>query len=207
MDARGRGCRGRGGACWRASGSPSRWVTRRGGRRRFSGPACADCHNNRDILRSLSPRWREVFVDSAKYAQDKHGALECTACHGTERYGTLPHPPMDRSLRDPATPARVKDTCGQCHAEITERHLKSLHSTLEGHRLSLVSLLGEKEGMARFAGCRSCHATCTHCHMKQPDATGAWCPAWRATASPAGPLDRLQGVSRPDGRDIPGGAR
>jgi hypothetical protein len=54
--------------------------------------------------------------------------------------------------------------------------LNSLHSTLEGHRRSLVELMGEKEGIARFHGCTSCHATCTDCHMKQPDRYGRLVP-------------------------------
>ncbi|HMK66823.1 MAG TPA: hypothetical protein VK564_13575, partial [Thermodesulfobacteriota bacterium] len=54
-------------------------------------------------------------------------------------------------------------------AEITTRHLNSLHNTLDGHRLSLVNLMGQEAGMARFNTCTSCHASCTDCHMKQPD--------------------------------------
>ncbi|MBI5304584.1 MAG: hypothetical protein HY868_20790 [Chloroflexi bacterium] len=63
----------------------------------------------------------------------------------------------------------MKETCGKCHAEVTVRHLNSLHSTLEGHRLALVDSMGKEKGEAQFTQCTGCHATCTSCHMKQPD--------------------------------------
>ena len=81
----------------------------------------------------------------------------------------FPHRSAQGVRRDPADPARVNSTCGSCHAEITAQHLSSLHSTLQGHKLSLVGLLGQKDGLARFDTCTSCHATCTDCHMKDLD--------------------------------------
>ncbi len=138
--------------------------------------SCLSCHTNKTSLRSMSPRWRDVYVDPSQFAQDKHGAVDCTACHGNDRYVRFPHSITAGNLRDPADPARVKDTCGKCHEVITTRHLDSLHSTLEGHKSSLVSLMGPEAGLARFAACTSCHTTCTDCHMKQPDRYGRLVP-------------------------------
>jgi len=134
--------------------------------------SCLSCHGNKTSLRSQSPRWRDVYVDPDQLAQDKHGAVACTACHERDRYARFPHDALPATLRDPAGPARVKDTCGACHEAITIRHLNSLHSTLEGHKSSLVGLMGTEAGLAKFSTCTSCHATCTHCHMKQPDRYG-----------------------------------
>jgi len=117
----------------------------------------------------MSARWRDVFVDLTQYAKDKHGTLECVACHTSSLYASYPHPKLTRDQINPSSPSQVKATCGACHAEITSRHLNSLHNTLEGHRVALVDLMGEKEGAVRFEGCKSCHASCTECHMKQPD--------------------------------------
>ena len=131
--------------------------------------SCANCHGDKVRLRSLSPQWRDVYVDLEQFAADKHGAVGCTACHQDDIYADFPHGSSQGHRQDPADPARVKSTCGSCHAEITARHLNSLHSTLEGHKRSLIDLMGQEKGMARFSACTSCHATCTDCHMKQPD--------------------------------------
>jgi hypothetical protein len=131
--------------------------------------SCLSCHADKTALKSRSPRWRDVYVDPNQFARDKHGTVDCTACHGIDRYAAFPHNNAPGALRDPADPTRIKGTCGKCHESITTRHLSSLHSTLEGHRSSLVSLLGKEAGLARFKTCTSCHTTCTHCHMKQPD--------------------------------------
>ena len=137
---------------------------------------CGKCHADKVLLRSLSPRWRDVFVDSAQFATDPHGTLDCIACHESDAYAAFPHKALPPSRRDPADPARVKDTCGTCHQEITARFLNSLHNTLEGHKTALVDLLGEKDGATRFQSCTSCHASCTDCHMKQPDRYGRLVP-------------------------------
>ena len=131
--------------------------------------SCVSCHGDKALLRSQSPRWRDLYVDPSQFSRDKHGSVECIACHGKDRYKSFPHSTVVSDPRDPADPRRIKDTCGKCHEETTARHLTSLHSTLEGHKSSLMGLLGQKEGLDRFATCTSCHATCTDCHFKQPD--------------------------------------
>ncbi len=146
-----------------------------------SDSSCARCHGDQARLETLSESWQKVYVDPARYeAEAVHHGLDCTVCHGGDP--TQEDPALaciGQAHKNPAAAETVKTTCGQggCHPDITTRHLNSLHTSLEGIRLSLVDLLGEAEGMARFeGGCNKCHASCAECHVEEPGAHGLLYP-------------------------------
>jgi hypothetical protein len=133
---------------------------------------CEYCHENMDRLSEQSDTPEKLYVDPAQFAQEAHGGIACTACHGCDTTQKNPEPACTNghAYQNPADTAVVLKTCGSCHPEITARSLKSIHTSLEGIHTSLVDLLGEKEGTAKFQQtCNQCHTTCSSCHMETPD--------------------------------------
>ncbi len=133
---------------------------------------CAECHGDKDRLAELSEQPDKFYVDPAQFAQEAHGGLACTTCHGGDPTQETPAQAClnGKANKNPAATEIVAQTCGSCHAEITTRSLKSIHTSLDGIHLSLVDLLGEAEGTAKFKDtCNSCHTTCSSCHMEDPD--------------------------------------
>lgn len=133
---------------------------------------CLNCHSDKERLKTFADRYQQVYVDPAQIAQQVHGGLACTTCHGGDPTKDTPEEAClnGKAYKDPAATKVVAKTCGNCHPEITARHVKSLHATLDGIRTALVDLLGEKEGTFRFeATCSDCHASCSGCHMETPD--------------------------------------
>ena len=133
---------------------------------------CQKCHGDQERLQKLSEKPERYYVDPALFAQEAHGGLACTTCHSGDPTKDTPEEAClnKKAYADPAAKPVVDKTCGSCHPEITTRHLKSIHASLEGIRLSLVDLLGEKEGNFKFeATCNDCHTTCSSCHMNEPD--------------------------------------
>ncbi len=133
---------------------------------------CAQCHGDHDRLAELSEQPDRYYVDPAQFVQEAHGGLACTRCHTGDSTKTTPEEAClnGKAYKNPAATTLVAQTCGSCHAEITARSLKSIHTSLDGIRLSLIDLMGEKEGTARFqATCNDCHTTCSSCHMEDPD--------------------------------------
>lgn len=134
--------------------------------------SCIKCHGDQDRMAQLSERAYKYYVDPVQFAQEAHGGLACTTCHGGDPTKPTPQEAClnGKAHKNPAATELVSQTCGQCHAEITARNLKSIHSSLDGIRLSLVDLLGEKDGNSKFyATCNDCHTTCSSCHMETPD--------------------------------------
>jgi nitrate/TMAO reductase-like tetraheme cytochrome c subunit len=133
---------------------------------------CASCHGDNDRLAELSEQPDRYYVDPVQFAQEAHGGLACTTCHGGDPTKETPQEAClsGKAFKNPAATEIVTKTCGSCHADITTRHVNSIHTSLDGIRLSLVDLLGEKEGTWRFQGtCNACHTTCSSCHMEEPD--------------------------------------
>jgi hypothetical protein len=122
----------------------------------------------------------KVYVDPAQYSQSVHRGLACTTCHGGDPTQEDPHEAcIDVAQPNPAASDIVQETCGSrnCHPDITARHLKSLHVTLNGIRTSLVHLLGQEQAETRFQeNCNKCHTTCSECHMEEPGRHGLLFP-------------------------------
>lgn len=136
------------------------------------GSNCATCHYDRERLATLTEQPDKVYVDPAQYAQEAHGGLDCTNCHGGDPLAATPEEACleGKAFKNPAATEVVSRTCGKCHADITARSLNSIHTSLDGIHLSLVDLLGEKDGTFKFeATCNACHTTCSSCHMEDPD--------------------------------------
>lgn len=134
---------------------------------------CAQCHGDKARLESLSDRGEDLYVDLEKAAQDFHARFDCTDCHGGD--STIDSVAACKGIAypNPAAPAVMDKTCGQCHKEITEKYTTSLHISAAGIKNSLVNLMGVESGSAKFeATCNKCHATCASCHMEQPDRRG-----------------------------------
>lgn len=141
---------------------------------------CAGCHHNLARLESLSSRGNKVYVNPALYAGQIHGGLACTTCHGGNPAQDDPQLAcVGIAYKNPASADVVQQTCGAngCHPDITARHQKSIHATMNGHKISLVNLLGKEAGSEKFEGtCIKCHASCAECHMEEPGAHGLLFP-------------------------------
>jgi predicted CXXCH cytochrome family protein len=130
---------------------------------------CGRCHSDADFMAKYKP---EPRVDQlAKYQTGVHGKLlptagrrrvaECVDCHGVHN---------TRAVSDPlstASPQRVSQTCGKCHASTLALFAKTEH--------------GELFTTKNFPGCTVCHSahdtapataalltgpnSCTRCHQ------------------------------------------
>ncbi len=137
-----------------------------------SGSSCQNCHGDKDRLAGLSEQPDKYFVDPAQFSKEAHAGLACTTCHGGDATKDTPQEAClnGHAYKNPAATEVVSKTCGTCHSEITQRSLQSIHTSLDGIRLSLVDLMGAKDGTAKFqATCNDCHTTCSSCHMENPD--------------------------------------
>lgn len=105
---------------------------------------CAHCHADAKLAEELElsvVRPVEAYLKSAHalaVKEGKHGAV-CSDCH--EPHRTLPPDDPKSSI----WPAKVPETCGQCHKEILEKFQRSVH----GQALA--------RGMSDAPGCTDCH--------------------------------------------------
>lgn len=117
--------------------------------------------------------WEKVLIDGEGLAEDLHGFIECTACHGGQAVDDmeLAH---EGIIPDPA--ASPAEACTLCHVDIGLAAANSLHSTLQGYDTVLYERSAPEhhetlEYMESYH-CDSCHATCGDCHVSQPDSAG-----------------------------------
>jgi hypothetical protein len=123
--------------------------------------------------------WERVLINSEAYRQDVHSYIPCTTCHG----GQADVEGQDMEAKYAAHEGVVQDpsidavaTCGECHTNIAEYQVNSLHYTLRGYDTVLYArstpenhpILDEAQGYH----CQSCHATCGQCHVSQPTNLG-----------------------------------
>jgi len=101
---------------------------------------CSRCHSDKDFVKAhamgAGPTPGELFKGSI---HGQSGEVTCTSCHSAHDV---------RSLLDPKSSifrSNIPQTCGVCHAEITEQFVNSIHGTLA-------------------AKGRSDSPTCTTCH-------------------------------------------
>lgn len=120
--------------------------------------------------------WEKVNVDFNRFARTTHGAITCIDCHAGQNDAD-----KDRAHEDLlADPSRQPaERCGDCHPDLVEPHLNSLHNTLQGFETSLRSrsIEGDHQAWAsleemRGNHCASCHASCGNCHVSQPASVG-----------------------------------
>lgn len=115
--------------------------------------------------------WEKVLIDDpAAFTGTVHGQLSCQQCHG----GVLADDKEAAHEGLVGNPSESpEDTCGECHPDVTEVQVQSLHATQGGywtvlnarsspeHRPALEEMFGNH--------CASCHTTCGDCHVSQPN--------------------------------------
>ena len=114
---------------------------------------------------------KKVLV-SEEFLSTDHGEMECVDCHGgdpasSEKSGA--HTGIDPlpSINNP------QEACGECHEEIVETAVDSLHNTLAVFPKVLKSRADmDKWGHideARQNHCAACHTSCGGCHVSRPN--------------------------------------
>jgi thiosulfate/3-mercaptopyruvate sulfurtransferase len=115
--------------------------------------------------------WAKVAIDAA-FTETLHGQISCTECHGGDEAATDMAAAHEGVSRDPD----AATACGSCHAEVTEDHAGSLHSTLAGYTEVLAERSSEEtfpQVMEAYGNhCASCHASCGQCHVSRPTSAG-----------------------------------
>lgn len=114
--------------------------------------------------------WEKVFVDGETYTEDVHAFINCTACHGGEPVDDMTAHEGMVEVVDP------EQSCATCHPNITPYAMESLHYTLEGYDTAIYHRSSPEnfqtlEEMESYH-CDSCHATCSDCHVSQPQSVG-----------------------------------
>lgn len=162
--------------------------------------SCTDCHTDESIMRSLveapGPKgsivqnaigpagpgplikpdtyYKRYHVDKALLKKDPHLLEGCTPCHKGNGKASDKDEAHKGIVNRPSADLKV---CGQCHDDITNPYMYSLHSTLQGFATKMSKRLGAKEEkvfMDNVFGksCRSCHAACGDCHVSSPAVNG-----------------------------------
>jgi thiosulfate/3-mercaptopyruvate sulfurtransferase len=114
--------------------------------------------------------WEKVLV-SAKFFDTEHGTIDCQECHGGKPAAGNREAAHEGVVRDPTINA-APDTCGECHEEIVETGVKSLHATLSTFHVVLKNRSSDEtwEGVntGRKNHCAGCHSSCGQCHVSRP---------------------------------------
>ena len=118
--------------------------------------------------------WERVWIDADTYSEDIHSYINCTDCHQGQSVDDM-DAAHEGMLANPATDALT--TCGECHTDVTEPSINSLHSTLAGYDTALYARsLPENHATLEEAEanhCNDCHTTCGDCHVSQPTSVGS----------------------------------
>lgn len=133
------------------------------------GPACADCHTERN--------WKDIKFDHGKTRfplRGKHTEVECKDCH--PRPDNLKGAPMECNAchkKDDKHKGRFGPRCQSCHGEKDWKTIRFDHDRDTKYPLT---------GKHRFAKCESCHqgilyqeklaATCIACHRADDQKKG-----------------------------------
>jgi len=114
--------------------------------------------------------WEKVLV-SREFFDTEHGEIDCQECHGGDSRGGGRDDAHKGVVRDP-TIKTAADVCGECHGEIVETGVKSLHATLSTFSVILQSRADghTREGVetGRKNHCAGCHSSCGQCHVSRP---------------------------------------
>ncbi|MEN8189883.1 MAG: rhodanese-like domain-containing protein [Thermodesulfobacteriota bacterium] len=118
----------------------------------------------------------EKILVANDFLKDPHGEIPCQMCHKGNPSTDDPETAHQGLITDPSL--SPQQTCGQCHEEITETAVNSLHmnpavlfDTL-GKRCSVEQV--EKLSKNVIKGqCMTCHrGNCGSCHVSRPDVAG-----------------------------------
>ncbi len=115
----------------------------------------------------------KVFVDPEFLESDVHGDIGCHECHGGDPSAADWLEAHKGVERDPSFPDPAR-ACGDCHPDIVEAGLTSLHTTLAPFSRVIDARLGGNNKAApdvhdaREHHCSACHASCGQCHVSRP---------------------------------------
>jgi predicted CXXCH cytochrome family protein len=144
----------------------------------FKGNSCVQCHSRTTDAKMASNRYLEWHLSAHKNA-----GVGCEKCHG----GDPSSPEMNRAhvgvatpadARSRLSPARLPDTCGACHQQVTASFVQSKHhqrlkevglgpscNTCHGHMASAVIVVpSETSGL-----CAQCHDSATSAMPRRPE--------------------------------------
>ena len=118
----------------------------------------------------------EKVLVSEDFLSSTHGKIPCQLCHLGNPDSNDPDTAHAGMVSDPSI--NSQETCGQCHGDITETAVYSLHlnpaplyATVE-KRCSKEQMDTLKEA-ALEQQCLSCHqGSCGSCHVSRPDVSG-----------------------------------
>jgi hypothetical protein len=134
------------------------------------GPACADCHTERN--------WKDT---ASKFNHDKtryplrgaHAVVKCENCHANERYKNTPMGCYSCHKKDDKHKGQEGTKCEECHND------RSWKKTPFDHNKSRFSLMGKHAKVE----CKKCHLTpafkdapldCYSCHKKDDKHKGTY---------------------------------
>jgi len=112
--------------------------------------------------------YKGLLVDKGILASDPHFSEGCISCHkGDEKA-------QDRKVAHKGMIKRPSDdvkTCASCHEDITKTYATALHYTSAGQKHGVRERFSPAERKLFDEkifeqSCRSCHASCGDCHVK-----------------------------------------
>lgn len=120
--------------------------------------------------------YEKVYVDADFPDEDPHGEIGCTTCHG----GDAANPDWKTAhkgvIKDPSFKNAAK-ACGNCHKNIVNSAVKSMHYTLGPFRKTIHMRMDtsnravmQKVNVAFNNHCTKCHSSCGQCHISRPEA-------------------------------------
>jgi len=142
-----------------------------------TGGSCVECHQSYIALvnsasdPTIASMAKSLQV-SNKFIKSEHASKGCPSCHGGNEKDRSKEGAHKNMVSDPLSVDGGKSVCGECHSEIVDRHLTSLHYTNQGRKDVFFSRLSKDESTRKVAkecwnnrGCVDCHATCGTCHI------------------------------------------
>jgi len=144
------------------------------------GTQCGDCH------KALA--WQEVSFDHDKTAfklRDRHGKIECAACHFGPRYKGTPKTCADCHAPDDVHRGSRGEDCAKCHTTAGWKtakfdHAKETGFALNGAHADITCIACHRSGNVKdkiAKDCQGCHASqdahagrfdrdCASCHAE-----------------------------------------
>ena len=167
--------------------------------------SCEGCHTNYEYLKKVytpdppappshgcggdAPHYEpyeRVYLDGEGYEEFKnsiHGQISCVTCHnGVDGTADKEKAHSGNFLAKPSLESKEK--CGNCHPNIVNRTINSLHEQGWGQKNMVVRRSGYGEEPTDFDklpievqegynhNCKTCHGTCGECHIVRPKVKG-----------------------------------
>lgn len=118
--------------------------------------------------------YQKIYV-APSFLETDHGGILCQECHGGNPDDDNWQTAHTGIVKDPSF-LDADRVCGECHEEIVESAVKSLHYTLKPMFDAVFLRAGNsgksnrhilKKSMDKHCG--TCHSSCGQCHVSRPD--------------------------------------